>query len=74
VSPSLTVVIPTAAVAQGLGAIAVLTVVHRLEGPFSLRAIDWGEARKLLGYGGWMFATNVVYPALPPRINSSLGR
>jgi O-antigen/teichoic acid export membrane protein len=64
VSPSLTVVIPTAAVAQGLGAIAVLTVVHRLEGPFSLRAIDWGEARKLLGYGGWMFATNVVYPAL----------
>jgi O-antigen/teichoic acid export membrane protein len=64
VSPSLTVVIPTAAVAQALGAIAVLTVVYRLEGPFSLRAIDWGEARKLLGYGGWMFATNVVYPAL----------
>jgi O-antigen/teichoic acid export membrane protein len=64
VSPSLTVVIPTAAVAQGLGAIAVLAVVYRLEGPFSLRAIDWGEARKLLGYGGWMFATNVLYPAL----------
>jgi O-antigen/teichoic acid export membrane protein len=64
VSPSLTVVIPTAAVSQGLGAIAVLAVVYRLEGPFSLRAIDWGEARKLLGYGGWMFATNVVYPAL----------
>jgi O-antigen/teichoic acid export membrane protein len=64
VSPSLTVVIPTAAVAQGLGAIAVLSVVYRLEGPFSVRAIDWGEARKLLGYGGWMFATNVLYPAL----------
>ena len=64
VSPSLTVVIPTAAVAQGLGAIAILTVVYRLEGPFSLRAVDWGEARKLLGYGGWMFATNVYYPAL----------
>jgi O-antigen/teichoic acid export membrane protein len=64
VSPSLTVVIPTQAVAQGLGAIAVLAVVYRLEGPFSLRAIDWGEARKLLGYGGWMFATNVVNPAL----------
>jgi O-antigen/teichoic acid export membrane protein len=64
VSPSLTVVIPTAAVSQGLGAIAVLAVVYRLEGPFSLRAIDWGEARKLLGYGGWMFATNVLYPAL----------
>jgi hypothetical protein len=64
VSPSLTVVIPTAAVAQALGAIANLVVVYRLEGPFSLRAVDWGEARKLLGYGGWMFATNVVYPAL----------
>src|SRR3984957_10352035 len=64
ISPSLTVVIPTAAVAQGLGAIAVLAVVYRLEGPFSLRAIELGEARKLLGYGGWMFATNVFYPAL----------
>jgi O-antigen/teichoic acid export membrane protein len=64
VSPSLTVVIPTAAVAQALGAIANLVIVYCLEGPFSLRAVDWGEARKLLGYGGWMFATNVVYPAL----------
>ena len=64
VSPSLTVVIPTAAVAQALGAIGLLAVVYRLEGPFSLRAVDWGEARKLLGYGGWMFATNVLYPAL----------
>ena len=64
VSPSLTVVIPTAAVSQGLGAVAVLAVVYRLEGPFSLRAIDWREARKLLNYGGWMFATQVIYPAL----------
>jgi O-antigen/teichoic acid export membrane protein len=64
VSPSLTVVIPTAAVAQALGALAILAVAHRLEGPFSLRAVGWGEARKLLGYGGWMFATNVLYPAL----------
>jgi O-antigen/teichoic acid export membrane protein len=64
VSPSLTVVIPTAAVAQALGAIGLLAVVYRLEGPFSLRVVDWGEARKLLGYGGWMFATNVLYPAL----------
>jgi O-antigen/teichoic acid export membrane protein len=64
VSPSLTVVIPTAAVAQALGAIAILAVAYRLEGPFSLRAVDWGEARKLLGYGGWMFATNVLYPAI----------
>jgi O-antigen/teichoic acid export membrane protein len=64
ISPSLTVVIPTAAVSQGLGAIVVLAVVYRLEGPFSLRAIDWGEARKLLNYGGWMFASQVIYPAV----------
>ena len=64
VSPSLTVVIPTAAASQALGAIAVLVVVYHLEGPFSLRAVDWGEARKLLNYGGWMFATQVIYPAL----------
>jgi O-antigen/teichoic acid export membrane protein len=64
ISPSLAVVIPTAAGAGGVGAIVILAVVYRLEGPFSLRAIDRGEARKLLGYGGWMFATNMVYPAL----------
>ena len=64
VSPSLTVVIPTAVAAQAFGAITVLICVYRLEGPFSLRAIDWGEARKLLGYGSWMFATNVINPAL----------
>lgn len=64
VSPSLTVVIPTAAVSQGLGAILILAVVYRLEGPFSLRAIDWAEARKLLNYGGWMFASQVIYPAV----------
>ena len=64
ISPSLAVVVPAAALAQASGAIAILAVVYRLEGPFSLRAVDWGEARKLLGYGGWMFATNVLYPAL----------
>jgi O-antigen/teichoic acid export membrane protein len=64
ISPSLTVVIPTAVAAQALGAISVLVCVYHLEGPFSLRAVDWSEARKLLGYGGWMFATNVINPAL----------
>jgi O-antigen/teichoic acid export membrane protein len=64
VSPSLTVVIPTAVAAQAMGAIAVLIFVYRLEGPFSLGAVDRGEAKKLLSYGGWMFATNVINPAL----------
>jgi O-antigen/teichoic acid export membrane protein len=64
ISPSLAVVIPTAAMAQALGAIGLLAIVYYLEGPFSLRAVDWDEARKLLGYGGWMFATSVVLTAL----------
>jgi O-antigen/teichoic acid export membrane protein len=64
VSPSLKIIIPTAAVAQGSMAIALIGVVYRLEGPFSFRTLDWGEARKLLGYGSWMFATNVVNPLL----------
>jgi O-antigen/teichoic acid export membrane protein len=64
VSPSLSVVIPAAALAQASGAIAILAVVYHLEGPFSLRAVDWGEARKSVGYGGWMFASSVLYPAL----------
>jgi O-antigen/teichoic acid export membrane protein len=64
VSPSLSVVIPTAALGQASGAVAVLVFVYRLEGPFSFRGIDWSEAQKLLRYGSWMFATNVVNPAL----------
>lgn len=64
VSPSLTYVIPAVGVSQVLGAFAHMSVVYRLEGPFPLRAVDWGEARKLLNYGGWMFATQVIYPAL----------
>ena len=41
-----------------------LAVVYRLEGPFSFRAFDRKEARTLLGYGGWMTVTNLIYPAL----------
>ena len=62
--PSLMVVIPAAAIAQASGGIAILAVVYRLEGPFSLRAFDRREARALLGYGGWMSITNVVPTAI----------
>ena len=72
VSPSLMVVIPTAVVAQALGSIAVLVFVYRLEGPFSLRAVDWGEARKLLGYGCLLRMSSI--PRWPPPINLSLGQ
>jgi O-antigen/teichoic acid export membrane protein len=64
VSPSLAVVIPATAIAQATSVVAMLIVVNRLEGPFSFRALDWREGRTLLGYGGWMAITNMVYPAL----------
>jgi O-antigen/teichoic acid export membrane protein len=64
VSPSLAVVIPTAAVAQASGVILVLAVVYRIEGPFSVWAFDRKEARLLLGYGGWISVSNIVSPIL----------
>jgi hypothetical protein len=32
--------------------------------PVPSRAVDWGEARKLLGSGSWMFSTPVLLTAL----------
>ena len=64
ISPSLTAVIPAAALAQAASVVAMLAVVYRLEGPFSFRAFDRKEARTLLGYGGWMTVTNLISPAL----------
>ena len=64
VSPSLTVVIPSAAVAQATSIIVLVAYVYRLEGPFSLRAFDWNEARALLSYGGWVTVTAVINPVL----------
>jgi O-antigen/teichoic acid export membrane protein len=63
-SPSLAVVIPATAIAQATSVVAMLIIVNRLEGPFSLRALDRKEGRTLLGYGGWMAITNLMYPAL----------
>jgi O-antigen/teichoic acid export membrane protein len=64
VSPSLTAVIPTAAVAQASSVVVVLSVVYWLEGPFSVRAFDRREARALLGYGGWISVSNIIGPLL----------
>ncbi len=64
VSPSLAVVIPATVIAQATGVVVMLMIVTRLEGPFSFRALDWREGRTLLGYGGWMAITNMMYPAL----------
>ena len=64
VSPSLAVVIPSVAIAQGLNIVVQLAYVYRLEGPISLKAFDRAEARKLLGYGGWVTVSSVISPLL----------
>ena len=64
VSPSLTVVIPSVAIVQAASMIVIGVFVYRLEGPFSLRAFDWSEARTLLHYGGWVTVTSVIFPIL----------
>ena len=43
VSPSLRVVIPTVAIAQGLSIAIQLAYIYRLEGPISLKAFDRGR-------------------------------
>jgi len=74
ISPSLTAVIPAAALAQAASVVAILAVVYRLEGPFSFRSFDREEARTLLGYGGWMAVTNLVSLRSPPPTSFSLDR
>ena len=64
VSPSLKVVIPSVAIAQGLSIVIQLAYVYRLEGPISLKAFDRAEARKLLGYGGWVTVSSLISPLL----------
>ncbi|MGC2783857.1 MAG: flippase [Roseiarcus sp.] len=64
VSPSLTAVIPTAAVAQASSVVLVLAAVYRIEGPFSVRAFNRKEARALLGYGSWISVSNIIGPVL----------
>jgi len=64
VGPSLTVVLPAAAVAQASGVVVTLAVVYRLEGPFSLRAFAPQEARALLGYGAWITVSGIISPLL----------
>ena len=64
VSPSLTVVMPSVAIAQAASLVVTGVCVYRVEGPFSFRAFDWVEARALLHYGGWVTVTAVVEPIL----------
>ena len=64
VSPSLAFVVPSAAIAQAVSMAGLLIYVLRLEGPFSFRTFDRAEARKLLGYGGWITVSTLINPFL----------
>ena len=64
IGPSLAMVIPAVAAAQGANLLLALSVVHRLEGPFDFAAFDRQEAKGLLTYGGWISVSNVVAPLL----------
>lgn len=64
VSPSLAVVIPAAVVARALTVVAILIAVYRDEGPLSLAAFDRHQARRLLGYGGWISVSGIVGPLM----------
>ena len=64
VSPSLAIVIPAAVVARALTVAAILIAVYRNEGPLSPAAFDRHQARKLLGYGGWISVSGIISPIL----------
>jgi O-antigen/teichoic acid export membrane protein len=62
IGPSLTVAISVTTIAVAAGVLVTLAVVYRLEGPFSSVVFSRAEARALLGYGGWVSATNLASP------------
>jgi O-antigen/teichoic acid export membrane protein len=64
VSPSLAIVIPAAVVVRALTVVTILIAVYRDEGPLSLVAFDRRQARKLLGYGGWISVSGIVSPIM----------
>ena len=64
ISPSLSVVIPTAVISRGLSILIYLGFVLHDEGPLSLRHFDRMQCRALLGYGGWVSVSNIIGPLL----------
>jgi O-antigen/teichoic acid export membrane protein len=64
ISPSLAIVIPAAVIMRALTVAAILMTVYRDEGPWSFKAFDRHQARKLLSYGGWVTVTGVIGPIL----------
>jgi O-antigen/teichoic acid export membrane protein len=64
VSPSLSVVIPAAAIARALTVVATLIAVYHDEGPLSFAGFDRQQAKRLLSYGGWISVSGIIGPIL----------
>jgi O-antigen/teichoic acid export membrane protein len=64
ISPSLSVVIPAAALSRFLGVLLIVGFVIREEWPMSLRSFDRKRATTLLTYGGWISVTNILSPVI----------
>jgi O-antigen/teichoic acid export membrane protein len=64
ISPSLALVIPAAAISRGLTVFAVLLAVYQKEAPLSVSNFDKTEAKRLLGYGGWITVSGLIGPIL----------
>lgn len=60
ISPSLTVVIPAAAIGRALSVVLTLGIALRGEAPLRLRNFDRQRCRTLLGYGGWVSFNNIA--------------
>lgn len=74
ISPSLSVVIPAAALSRGFSVLLVLAVVYHTEKPLRFRDFDRQKARSLLGYGGWITVSSVVTPFLNTLDQVVIGR
>jgi O-antigen/teichoic acid export membrane protein len=64
ISPSLSVVIPTAVMSRGLAIVVFLGFALGEEGPLSPRNFDRTQCRALLSYGGWISMSNIIGPLL----------
>lgn len=64
IAPTLTVVIPAAALSRAFSILFTLAFVLREEWPLRLGNFDWRSVRRLLSYGGWVSVSNIVGPLL----------
>jgi O-antigen/teichoic acid export membrane protein len=64
IGPSLTVVIPAAALSRLFSLLLSLAVVYYDEKPLNFLSFNIKTARELIGYGGWVSASAIINPLL----------